>query len=262
MWKVNRTTVFALSLGAPFLVHASQPLETESATVLQTGEQSVEAAVEYQTSSEGTETAFPFVYDYGITDRLELSIEPVLFSTVRPKMGKSASGFGDTEVTLKWLLLPESDQRPAVALGAELKLPTAKDALIGTGKTDYRGFVAGSKRLGRFDLHVNLGYSVLGSPRGTSLDNIYDYAIAIEDHESDALDIVAELLGNSSATGNEPGTIVSGGENQLTPEATGNELVALVGVRYRVRPGLSLAFGATYDNNNALVLRPGFNFAW
>src|SRR5882757_10635871 len=125
MWNWTLTMVLAMSLGAPLLAHASQPLETESATVLQKRRQSVEAAIEYQTSSQGTETAFPFVYDYGITDRLELSIEPVLFSTVRPKMGKSASGFGDTEVTLKWLLLPESDQRPAVALGAELKLPTA-----------------------------------------------------------------------------------------------------------------------------------------
>ena len=53
----------------------AQTLETESARVLPAHAWEVGYAFEAQTSSEGTERAMPFAFEYGLSDRVELLIE-------------------------------------------------------------------------------------------------------------------------------------------------------------------------------------------
>ncbi len=249
------------------LADAGQPLETESARVFPKGAMKFEGSVEWQTSSDGKELALPLVFDYGLSDRLELSLEPVVYSRIHPDTGSNSSGLGDFEATLKWLAMPESVTFPALAFGAEVKIPTARNQQIGTGKTDFRGFVAVSRRIDRWDFHANAGYTLLGKPAGLEIKNIFDYALAAEFHASDKVDWIAEITGQTSATGEAadglpigPGTPSS--ENPLTPELAGGEIVGMVGARYFWRPGAALTMGVTYDNNNALSIRPGVSFRW
>ena len=49
----------------------------------------------------------------------------------------------------------------------------------------------------------------------------------------------------------------SQGENAIIPEASGGELVGMVGFRYLLVPAISLSMGISYDNNNAVVIAPG-----
>lgn len=246
---------------------AGQPLETESARMLPRGAMKAEGSLEWQTSSEGQEMALPLVFDYGISDRLELSLEPVAYTRIHPKIGANSSGVGDFEATLKWLAMPESEHRPALAFGAEVKIPTANNRQIGTGKTDFRGFVALSRRIDQWDLHANAGYTVLGKPAGLAIDNIFDYALAAEFYASDKLTWLAEITGHTSATGEAPDGVVvvpvpSTAENPLAPELAGNETIGMVGARYLWRPGAALTLGLTYDNNNAFSIRPGISVRW
>ncbi|MBI3811973.1 MAG: hypothetical protein HY283_07195 [Nitrospirae bacterium] len=83
--------------------HAAQPLETETARLLEAGSLEIEGTFEYQTSSEGTETAVPMVFGYGLTDNLELLVEPAFYTAICPKVGRQAIGRGDLEVTLTQL---------------------------------------------------------------------------------------------------------------------------------------------------------------
>src|SRR5437764_6059945 len=78
---------------------ASQPLETETARPLPRGVFKIEATAEYQHASDGTEHGIPLVFEYGITDRTEIAVEPVFGTSIRPKSGPSASGAGDVEIT-------------------------------------------------------------------------------------------------------------------------------------------------------------------
>lgn len=248
-------------------VLAGQPLETESARMLPHGAMKFEGSVEWQTSSDGQEVALPLVFDYGISDRLELSLEPVAYTRIHPKIGTNSSGIGDFEATLKWLAMAESEHRPALAFGAEVKIPTAKNRQIGTGKTDFRGFVAVSRRIDQWDLHANAGYTVLGKPTGLAIDNIFDYALAAEFHVSDQLTWLAEITGHTSATGEAPDSgpvvpVLSTSENPLAPELASNETIGMVGARYLWRPGAALTLGLTYDNNNAFSIRPGVSIRW
>ena len=247
--------VFALLIAVP--VMASPPLETETARLLPGGSWRVENVFEAQTSSEGKELAVPLGLTVGLGDRLELIVEPVPYTSIRPKDGRRASGLGDLEVTVNWLARPETSRLPAFALAGEVKLPTAENALIGTDKPDYTGYLIASRRLGNFDVHANAGYTLIGRPAGVQTSNVFVYAAAVEYHVRPRVDIVSEIVGNTAASPEAEQTI---DRTPVWGEITGAELVGLVGIRYYVKRDLALSVGVTYDNNGAWLVRPGLTF--
>ncbi|MEZ4647540.1 MAG: transporter [Candidatus Eisenbacteria bacterium] len=236
---------------------ASLPLETETARLSPVGRLTTSGAYEYQTSTEGHEAAIPFAFEYGLTDRIELLVEPVAYAAVRPKLGARATGVGDVEATAVYLVSHERGSLPAFAVAGEVKVPTARNNLLGTGATDFTGYLIGSHKLGRrFDTHANLAYTLVGQPAGVQLDNLVSYALAFEYEATPKLDLVSEVYGNTSATGEgqEAGT---GGENAVIPEASGGETVGVVGFRYLAAPATTFSLGVSYDNNKAVVFSPG-----
>jgi len=71
-------------------VMANQPLETETARLRAQGKAMIENTFEFQTSSEGRETAWPWLLEYGITERIEFAIEPVAYTKISPKQSNGA----------------------------------------------------------------------------------------------------------------------------------------------------------------------------
>jgi hypothetical protein len=213
----------------------------------------VSLTYEFQTSPQGTEHALPFAFEYGLSSHLALLVEPVFFTSIRPKAGRSATGLGDTEATLQLLVHDETRSFPALALAAEVKLPTAKDTLIGTRRTDFTPYVIASKRFGHFDTHLNLGYSFVGKPGNIAVQNTFNLAAAIEDHLTSRWDLVGEML-STSASGTAEGILGA------APEIAGAEQVGMLGVRYAMRPRRWFSLGVTYDNTSALLFRPGITF--
>ncbi len=80
--KGKKLTVFAgivallLSLSLLCILslpaYAAQPLETETARLLEAGSFRVETTFEFQTSSQGKEYAVPLAFTYGLRNDLEL----------------------------------------------------------------------------------------------------------------------------------------------------------------------------------------------
>jgi hypothetical protein len=144
-------------------------------------------------------------------------------------------------------------------IAGEIKAPTARNAIIGTGKTDFAAYLFASKRYGKFDTHANVGYTFVGKPAGSQLDNIINVAFAGEYFLNPRVDLVAEFLANTSSdAGAGEKSILN--LNLATPEAAAGELVGMVGFRYHFRPDVALAFGINYDNNHAVLIRSGFTF--
>lgn len=226
------------------------PLETETARLPKQGHGNFNIGAEYQTSRNGNEFAAPLDFGYGLTDRLELSIEPVSYARIKPKGARPASGFGDTEVTLKYLWLDETEWRPAFAIAGEVKIPTTKNPLLGTGATDYRVFGILSKRIGNFDLHANVGYTFVGQPSGLKLNDIFDLSLAAEYEVGPHLSLVTEILANTSAGGSEAAT-------SFSQEVASSNVTGLLGAIFRPAPYLEYSFGVTYDSDNATLLRLG-----
>ena len=189
--RVSRVAAACLALGsvgaaagAPPVLRAQQPLETETARSPRRGETVVSLTYECQTSGQGQQHALPFAVEYGLTTRLTARVEPVFYTAIRPRGGTPATGLGDVEATLQWLALPATRVRPAVALAAEAKIPTATDRQIGTGKADVTLYLIASKGVGAFDGHVNGGHSFVGKPAGLAVQNTLNLAVALEAHLS------------------------------------------------------------------------------
>lgn len=230
----------------------AQEAETETARVLPSGVVEAGAGVEYQVSSEGTESAIPTIVEGGIADRLELIVEQVAFTAIRPSTptGMDATGIGDLEVTVLGLALHERASVPALAFAAELKVPTARNQLIGTKKADYTGYVIASKRLGRVDLHVNGSYSVIGKPQGVAaVDNVFGFGVLVR-YDIGRADLFGEALGHTAAIPEVEGM-------DGAAELSGSELFGTLGAGYWVRPWMQLYFAVSYDNNQAVLLHPG-----
>src|SRR5262249_53915579 len=155
------------------------------------------SAVEFQISGEGTERALPMAIEYGVTDRFSLLAEPVAYTAIRPKQGADATGSGDVELTSILLIHREVGALPALAVWAEVKLPTAQNDLIGPGKPDYAGYLIASGRRGSLDLHANVGFAILGPPSDVSLHNIFTGAFAAEWRAWRPAELFGEVLGNT-----------------------------------------------------------------
>jgi hypothetical protein len=229
-----------------------QFLETETARLLPAGAFKVANNVEFQRSSDGTETAIPLAFEAGITNRLELLVEPVVYTRVAPKAGPRASGLGDLEMTLTLGVRRETPRGPALAIAGEVKVPTARNVLIGTGRTDVAGYLIASKRFGRVDVHTNLGYTVVGRPAGLALDNILHGAVAAVFYVTPHTHLFTEVLASTSAAPN------GVPESPTAPEVAAGEIVGTIGVAHQVFGGLLLAVSVSDDNRGAVLFRPGF----
>ncbi len=62
----------------PQRVDAAQPLETETARLVEAGSLRMESTFEFQTSSQGKACLVPLAFTYGLRNDLELVIEPVV----------------------------------------------------------------------------------------------------------------------------------------------------------------------------------------
>ena len=274
MYFITRGLVIAgiISLSS---VAFSQVLETETARLPKQGHGEVSAGYEFQTSREGTESAIPLTFNFGLLDRLELAVEPVVHTRIRPNAGQRASGFGDIEVTLTGLVFEESGNLPAIAVAGEIKFPSAHNSLIGTGEYDYTGYLIASKRFGNFYTHANIGYQVTGSPEGVGTKNVWNFATAISYHINPQFDVYAEVLGHTSPIGD--GELRDGLAPILTAasqpdggdgfgtgaaELSGSEIVGTVGAGWYIRPNTFLSLGVSYDNSSAVLIHPDLTIKW
>jgi hypothetical protein len=237
-------------------VSRAQILETETARLVGKGVLEIGSNFEYQGSSEGYEAALPFALEYGLSSRLEILLEPVAYTAIRPKTGPRAAGVGDLEVTLTFLARQETKGTPALAVAGEVKFPTARSTLIGTGKTDFAGYLIASRHFGGFDTHGNLGYTIVGRPAGSQLTNVFNFAVGCEVHLGPASELYGEMLANTAAVSVPEGTGATL-PGTTTPEAPSGEIVGSLGIARYVVPALRLSLGVSVDNNGAVLLRPG-----
>jgi len=229
----------------------AQTLETETARIVPRHGIKFGYNFEHQRSAEGQETAMPFIVEFGFDGKTELVVEPIPYTAIRPKVGPRATGPGDVEVTLVRLVTTETRSRPAFAIAGEVKIPTARNVLIGTGKADFAAYLIGSKRFGRLDAHLNLGYTFVGQPAGIRLSNIANVAAGFMYDLGGRTRMFGEVLANTAATAGAP-------EGSATPEVAGGEVVGTIGVGRLIAHRLFTTMAISYDNNGAVLVRPGF----
>jgi hypothetical protein len=245
--------VLVLLIAAGSNARADLALETESARLLEPGHYEFGTAFEFQTSRNGEEYALPMAFEAGLYKHLELMIEPVPFTSIHPSKGKSATGIGDVEATVTYLVLEEKGALPAMGLAAEVKFPTARDFRIGSREFDYRLYFVASKRVGPVDLHFNIGYNIIGQPPGTTTQNPIDVEFAGEWFINDRFDLFAEVtyVGSSARAGE------GDSAGATAAEVAGEEIVGSTGVRFHLSSRTDIFGSFSYDNKDAKLFRTG-----
>jgi outer membrane putative beta-barrel porin/alpha-amylase len=233
---------------------ADLALETESARLLPPGKWELSAAFEFQTASDGKEYATPLAIAVGLMERMELLIEPVPYVKIAPSDESGAHGVGDTEITLQYLLVKEQPNIPAIAIAGEIKIPTARAKIIGSGKFDYRIYAIASKRFVDVDVHFNVGFNIIGEPTGVKTRNPWDVSLAAEWFVHPKFDIIGEITYVGSGLRSEDPNI------DVTPEIAGEEIVYSAGVRYHVSKDWDVFGTFSYDNQDAKLYRVGLSF--
>jgi hypothetical protein len=141
--------------------------------------------------------------NYGVLDRLDvgvavpfvtLSVSGERIDTYRGRQfpqaaaAASGSGIGDVAVRTKYHLARSAAS--GVAVGAEVRLPTARsEDLLGTGTSALKSLLIGSLDRGAVAWHMNVGYTVGG------LSEELDYRGAVTVARAPRLTWIAEIVG-------------------------------------------------------------------
>ncbi len=152
-------------------------------------------------------------------------------------------GLGDLEITPSYMVILEGDWTPAVVTSFKIKVPTARDTDIGTGKFDYYPYLILGKHIGKLDLNANLGVDFFGQPdEGPHPDNQFIYDLAGQSLVTDHLQIIAEIFGNSAPSADEDGTFAGS-----------------IALEYEMGPHFNIFCAVGYDTGKLFNVRPGFN---
>ena len=226
--------------------YADLVLETETAQLGKQGDCLVSTAIQFEREKDGTTATFTLnQFEYAITDRAEILIEPFFYEKDRPSDGASFHGVGDLEITPSYMVILEEPTFPAILLAFKLKVPTATDRKIGTGKFDYQPYVILGKTSGPWVFNANFGYDFVTSPRDEPLSNQWIYDLSVERKMTDDLSLFAECFGNSRPARREKGTFAWA-----------------LAAEYRLDEHFSVFASVGDDTDRLKNLRFGFNFEW
>jgi hypothetical protein len=227
-------TVFLASYSLSF---AYRPFTTEDAGVAGKGVAQFEISWDYLKWRNGDRNnIFLFVPIYGLTDKIELSVEvPCIFSN--PSDDDHVNGVGDVNLVGKFLLLAEKGLRPAFTLKGIVKTNSGDEKKgLGSGDIDYSIVAVSSKGINALTLHAMLGYTFVGDNGDENIRNIYLYGIAADYALTEKFHCVAEINGNQNP------------DRRITE----HPVSSLLGITYKVSDMITLDGGVRYGFNDSL----------
>jgi outer membrane putative beta-barrel porin/alpha-amylase len=192
--RVITLLTFALTLLCSQAL-AYPPFVTEDAGVAEKGETHIEVSWDHLhwKNAEVDDNLLLGIH-YGMTEKIELAVEiPYLIRS----SNENESGIGDINLWGKYLILPETEGRPAFTVKGIVKFPTGDKAKgLGSGGTDGSLLAVASKQLGRVTLHTNLGYAFVGKDGSPNIRNIYLYGLAADLSLTQKIHFATEIAGN------------------------------------------------------------------
>jgi hypothetical protein len=251
-------------------INADLVLETETAQLGKQGEGLFSAATQFERDKDGGTAVFTLnQFEYAITDRSEILIEPFFYEWDNPTDGSKFGGVGDLEITPSYMVVQEQGFIPAIVLAFKLKVPTATNRDIGTGRFDYQPFVIVGETYGPWIFNENFGIDFVTSPPDEPLRNQLICDFSVERKITDNWSVFAEVFANTSPARGENNTYAGALATEyrlfapppaVAPQST--ELPLAVPPTDSESRGpftVSVFASAGYDSDRLLSLRTGFN---
>ena len=246
-----RCFLTALCIGSAFAIplHADTVLETETAQLGKKGEWLISESVQFERAKDGSRTTFTLMqYEVGLTDRCELLIEPFFQEWDKPKGEKRFHGMGDLEITPSYMIVVDDPKKwvPAILLAFKVKVPTAKNRNIGSGRVDYYPYVIVGKTFGPWVLNANFGIDVIGTSKNDhDTRNQFIYDFSVERKITDKWSVFAEVFANSKPAVGDVGTFAGA-----------------IATEYKFTEHFEAFVSVGYDTDHLFNVRPGFNIEY
>lgn len=152
----------------------NRPIGMEDAYAIPKGEIGLEGGVRFNDRREGrTRVTFQPQIIYGAFDNTQIEIQGDLFTEPRSVVGANKSG--DLHLGVLYNFNTETLTLPAFAVRVEADLPTGVNS---TGvDTQLTGIL--TRSFGRLRVHLNAGYTMIGSPQGQERPGAYRAVAAV-----------------------------------------------------------------------------------
>lgn len=233
----------SLLMLSPGNARADLVLETETAELGIKGEWLVSCALQWEKAPDGKGLLTVNQFEYAITDRAEILIEPFFYEWAWPKGETKYGGIGDLEITPSYMVVVEGEKVPAIVAAMKLKVPTATNRDIGNGKVDYQPYLIFGKKFGEnWIWNANLGLDIVGQVANENLKNQFIYDMSIERKITDNFSVFAEIFGNTKVAAEEKGTFAGA-----------------IATEYQLSKHSNVYLSAGYDTDHLFNIRPGFN---
>ncbi len=221
-------------------------LETETAQLGKKGTFATSAAFQMEKSSDGSTHFFTLnQFEYALTDRAEILIEPFFYDVSRPIGEATTRGMGDLEITPSYMIFEETKDTPAIVLAFKVKVPTATNRDIGSGKFDYQPFIIIGKTYGPLIVNFNLGYDFITPTSDERLRDQFNADISVEYVIVPEWSVYAETFVNSSPVAGERGTVSFA-----------------IATEYRFTEHVNAFVSIGDDTDQVANVRFGMNFEW
>ena len=229
-------------------LRADTVLETETAELGKKGEITISNSIQLEHTPDGRTQFSLTQFEYAFSDRAEILFEPFFQQWEHPKGGKSFHGAGDLEITPSYMIYLDDEKSwaPAIVLAFKVKVPTARNRDIGTGKYDYYPYVIFGKKFGHWLFNANLGVNFFGQTDGEPYRKnqlIYDFSV--EREITPKWSIYAEVFGNTKPEVGVRGTFAGA-----------------IATEYKFTEHFNAFVSVGYDTDRTFNVRPGFNFVF
>lgn len=175
--------------------------------------------------------------NYGLPYNLELDVDSPYLAIFRAVGTPGSTGWGDTNLGLKWEFHKESpgSRIPALAASLYIEFPTA-DARqqLGSGLTDYwLNLIAQKSLANKTRINANLGYLFAGNTSTgvvgiqNTRGHVYTGGLSVLHDFTARLTLGAEIYGGFTTTG----------------DLAKSQFQALAGGQYAIRNGVTFNFG-------------------
>ena len=152
----------------------NRPIAMEDAYAIPKGEIGIESGVRFNDRRAGrTRIVFQPQIIYGAFDNAQIEIQSDLATDPTTVVGANKSG--DLHLGLLYNLNTETLRLPAFAVRGEIELPTGVDSR--GVDTQLTGIL--TRSFSRWRVHVNAGYTLLGSPQGQERPGTYRALVAV-----------------------------------------------------------------------------------
>jgi hypothetical protein len=222
----------------PTLVYADTAIETETAQIGKKGQIGISQSYEYARAKDGTSGGTLTQFEYGISDRAELLVEPFFYTWENPDGESKVEGLGDLEVTPSYKFILQDGWVPDILAAFKLKVPTGSEDAGSSGEFDYMPYFILGQSYNGWILNVNLGVNFVTKSEENDVPSDETKTWAIEVERAVAPDLTLFLEGFST-------------EDDVKTASTALE--------YEVADDANIFVAAGYTEEDESIFRVGFN---